>query len=70
MSADNDWVEYKRVVLENLETLKENDRILLEKMAAMHSDVAVVKVKAGFWGFLAGTVGALAGMFAKGKLGS
>jgi hypothetical protein len=64
MMAEDDWREYRRLVISNFETLerglKEADR-KLEKLAL---ELAVLKVKSGVWGAIGGAAGGAGAGFA------
>jgi hypothetical protein len=57
MQAENGWVEYKRLVLQQLETLtaevKELRKDLTEAVRSLREDVWKLKVKAAGWGGVA-----------------
>ena len=68
---DDSWDEYRRLVLSELERIdkevKSNANLidgevktLLDFISQLRSDVEMLKVKAGVWGFLAGFIPAAA----------
>jgi hypothetical protein len=46
----NGWVEYKERVIYQLEELGKKTDTIERKLDALHEDVVVLKVKAGFYG--------------------
>ncbi len=66
MSTD-DWNEYKRLVIQGLEDSRQQHADMLKKLNKIETDLATLKVKAGLWGMLAGTVAALTTVLMKGK---
>lgn len=67
----NDWVEYKMLVLDKLETaIKENgslaDKVdekfstLDKRLDSISYEIAVLKTKASLWGGMAGVIGSVA----------
>jgi hypothetical protein len=52
----NGWNRYEERVLHELQDLKEEQRELRREMSAMRQEIAALKVKAGIWGGLAGTI--------------
>lgn len=56
MTEHGDWSEYQRLVMSKLETLEQGQHDTNEKLQALTTEMAVMKVKSGLWGFLAGTV--------------
>ena len=60
----NGWVEYKRLVLQQLETLTEEVKDLRDEVGRLRVDVGQLKVQAASWGALAGIVAGLLMRFA------
>lgn len=52
----NGWPEYRREVMERLQSLREDVKALDDKVDGVRLDVAGLKVKAAGWGALAGAV--------------
>ena len=50
--TDNGWPEWKKLVLSKLDTL---DRVE-ENQQIIRQDIAGLKVKAGIWGLVAGSI--------------
>lgn len=53
---DNGWTEWSKHVLLELKRLDAGVTALGEKMDKMRTEIAVLKVKAGVWGAVAGMV--------------
>ena len=53
---DNGWVEYKRLVLKQLEDLTEEIKSLNMKVEKITTDIAVLKTKMALYGGVAGLV--------------
>lgn len=63
--ADEDWNEYRRLVLAELKRLTERIDGLSSQISTMQSAIAVLQFRAGLWGALAGAVpGAIAILWA------
>lgn len=56
---DNPWSEYRRLVLNELERLNQNFEHLQKSVDAANVNIAMLKVKAGAWGAMAGLMTAL-----------
>jgi len=57
MSLENNgWNEWSRHVLSELERLSENYEKMNEKLGTIKSEIAMLKVKAGVWGGIAGVL--------------
>lgn len=54
------WSAYEKLVLDKLQSLEEGQDDLRSEMVAVRIDIATLKVKAGLWGAVAGTVPAIA----------
>ena len=50
------WMEYRKHVLSELERHSDGLEILQRDVAAIHSEIAALKVKAGLWGLVAGAI--------------
>jgi len=50
------WNEYEKMVMDRLENLARGQARLEEHVSGLRTEVAVQKVKAGFWGALGGAV--------------
>lgn len=50
------WMGYEKLVLDKLSTLGDDVRRVEDKVEALTIDVAMLKVKAGAWGALAGMI--------------
>lgn len=63
--ADEDWNEYRRLVLAELKRLTEHIDALTDRIGRMESSIAVLQFRAGMWGTLAGALsGAIATLLA------
>ena len=60
LDKTDSWSEYRRLVLSELERLNEGIEVLKKEIAAARRDIAILQVKAGVWGFMAGLVPACA----------
>ena len=54
-----DWSEYQRLVMSKLESLDEGQKETRSEVGKLRTQMEVLKVKAGLWGALAGTVPAV-----------
>ena len=52
----NDWKEYRRLVLSELERLNAHGERIDKALATISTDITMLKVKAGLWGLLGGLV--------------
>jgi len=52
----NGWNEWSRHVLSELKRLNDAYEAIDGKLNRVRTDIAVLKVKSGVWGFMAGTV--------------
>lgn len=59
MANGNDWSEYQKLVMTELKRLTKECKQLADALAKMHVEIAVIKVRAGFFGALAGSVPSL-----------
>ena len=57
--STNGWGEYQKLVLNELERLNEQQEKINVKIDKLAIEIATLRVKAGMWGALAGTVPAL-----------
>ena len=53
------WSEYRRLVMQELERLGGELNGLKAELGRAHTEIATLKVKAGFWGAVAGAIPAL-----------
>lgn len=60
MTADNDWPEFKRLVLDKLDTQHHDLKRLSEQLLAVQLQLASLKVRASAWGAAAGMLPAIA----------
>lgn len=58
----NSWVRWSKFVLAELVRLDRHYEELLKAINAQTVEIAQLKVKAGLWGFLAGSIPSLVGM--------
>jgi hypothetical protein len=56
MTEPSDWNQYQRLVMNKLETLEQGQKEMNAHLGDLTTEMAVMKVKSGLWGFLAGTV--------------
>jgi hypothetical protein len=63
-NENGDWTQWRRLVLDKLETLESGQNEFRESIGAIKTDLAVQKVKAGMWGTVAGACTAALGYFA------
>lgn len=56
LPRSNGWPEYSRLVLKTLDRLNERDEATRRDLAALGTEVAMLKVKAAAWGAVAGMV--------------
>jgi len=54
--GENNWNEWKKFILKELERLNSNYEGLNRKIEKLLIDTSTLKVKAGVWGFLAGLI--------------
>lgn len=60
----NGWNTYEKLVMSELSDLKRDVESLHEELILMRIDIAMLKVKAGAWGALAGAIPAIAAYIA------
>jgi len=56
MNEQNGWKEYQRLVLSELERHSSLIESLRSDVAQVRTDIAMLKVKSGIWGAIAGTI--------------
>lgn len=56
MPDTNGWSEYQKLVLSELERHNGLIEDIRNKLGKIETDIAMLKVKAGFWGALAGAI--------------
>jgi hypothetical protein len=57
MNGDrNGWVEYKKMVLAQLDTLTTGIHDINEELKSIRVELAMLKVKSGVWGAMAGLI--------------
>ncbi len=54
--TSNGWIEYRRLVLSELERLNEGQEETRDEVRAIRTDIATLKVKSGLWGAAAGVI--------------
>ena len=54
--SSNGWPEYRREVMERLQSLREDVKALDGKVDEVRLDMAGLKVKASVWGAIAGAI--------------
>jgi hypothetical protein len=59
--ADNGWEKYGERVLSEMQDLKDCYKELSDKMITNKVDIAVLQVRAGMWGAVAGAI--ISGIF-------
>lgn len=57
--SESNWTSYEKLVLSELETLRDRADRIDEQIVLLRLDVASLKVRAGIWGATAGLVPAL-----------
>lgn len=60
MAEVEGWMEYRKLILAELERLSRDIAAGNAKLDELRLEVAMLKIKAGFWGALAGSVPAVA----------
>lgn len=58
--ANGEWKEYKRLVMDSLNTLKADVKEIQNDTATIKTEIALLKLKSGLWGLTAGMVGSVA----------
>ena len=56
MSDNNNWKEYSKLVLHELETHTTELKSINENIKLIEKDIIMLKVKAGMWGAIAGMI--------------
>jgi len=56
MVPDNSWNEWKIHILSELKRYNDSLKILEENYCKLAKELAIIKVKAGFWGLFAGMI--------------
>ena len=56
-SSPNGWREYQNLVLHELRSHSTDLKEIRKELQAVHTDIAMLKVKAGVWGGLGGLIG-------------
>lgn len=59
---NNGWHEYKLLVIDRLDTLKDGLEQLTNTVNRIDKQVTAIKIKSGLWGAIAGSVPTLIGM--------
>jgi hypothetical protein len=62
MAPDNDWPEFKRLVLHRLEQQHKDHAEVQAALTAIQVQLATLKARAGVWGAAAGILPALAAL--------
>lgn len=65
--VDDGWNEYKRLILSELERISDSlsdidekmDNKIINEVAKLQVEIAMLKVKSGIWGALAGVIAAI-----------
>lgn len=60
----NDWMEYRQFVVSKLADLDHKQDELGDQMTLVRIDLAMLKVRSGIWGGLAGTIPATVAVIA------
>lgn len=63
----NGWHEWSRHVLRELERMDESIRILHQEMVSLKIEIAMLQVKSGIWGALAGLLPVILYLIFSGK---
>jgi len=58
----NGWDEYKRLVMDKLDTLSEQVSSMNKKLSQVRLDVAGLKIKAGVWGLIGSAIPVVIGL--------
>ena len=53
---DKDWLEYRRLVLSEIERLDGAARRCREELNSVRTSIAVLQTKAGIWGLIGGSI--------------
>jgi hypothetical protein len=62
LENNNGWGEWSKYVLKELERLNENYNSLSDKLDKLNVDLVTLKVKAGIWGAIAGSIPVVIGL--------
>ena len=57
---ENGWDQYQRLVLSELQRLSTGMEKLADQMSRVHTQVALLKLKAGGWSILGGSIAVIA----------
>ena len=52
----NGWNEYSKMVLKELENNEKDHKIIMDKLNKIQVEIAMLKVKSGVWGAIAGLI--------------
>ena len=52
----NGWNEYSKMVLKELENNEKDHKIMMDKLNKIQVEIAMLKVKSGVWGAIAGAI--------------
>lgn len=55
-TSDGSWIEYRRLILQELQVLHTDNVELKNHIADLKAAVAVLQFKSGLWGFVAGAI--------------
>lgn len=58
-NGNNNWKEYKKLVMSELKRFNDYQEKLDKKLDKIIVDIATLKVKSGIWGFLGGALSVL-----------
>lgn len=58
-SGENEFSEYRRLIMADLKRLEENDADILAKLALINQSIVELKVKAALAGAIAGLIGSI-----------
>jgi hypothetical protein len=56
MPKGNDWNEWRKLVLHELETHSSDLKEIRENVSKVKTEIAMLKVKSGLWGAVAGMI--------------
>jgi len=65
MSEEENFSEYRRLLVHRLDTLSDDVKTLDTKVDGVHDDLLTLKVKAATWGAVAGLVPTIIGIAIK-----
>ncbi len=63
MEVSNGWIEYRKLILSELERMNRNMESLRDDVEGLRREVSMLKVKSGVWGAIAGAVPATLVLF-------